>query len=278
MTTFETIHHSAVKTNDQEIKGALAGMFGWLFNRPIFTELSDSIGKNLKTAQALELEKDISAFIAVEPGHKTQVYDYWGNSADLSVPETSLGELIMNPQTVLSRVDLAYAVKHMTVKENHGNLDNIEIYKELWNFVPYTSGYIKGGFDKTPEAGKRQLLKYYGSIHNADYTDVRQIPEIVIARQQLMNSSTYCYGKNRVYAHTVNSRHAILETLRHINLLGKNGVVHYGGEDHLHHWWVKEHPSCEGEVAKAIKEEKHCLEHNTYNNGMHHLVTKEKQN
>jgi hypothetical protein len=156
-------------------------------------------------------------------------------------------------------------------------LDNIEIYKELWNFVSYTSGYIKGGFDKTPESGKKQLLKYYSSCHGKEFTDVRQIPEIVIARQQLMNSSTYCYGKNRVYAHTVNSRHAILETLRHINLLGKNGVVHYSGENHTHHWWVKEHASCKNEVVSAIKEEQQAIEHTVYSNGMHFILTKEKQ-
>lgn len=79
--------------------------------------------------------------------------------------------------------------------------------------------------------------------------DPRDIPEFQLARKQLRSSEVTTIGN--YYARTVNTSHAVFETLRMIYLAGQNAVVYSDlGADRK--WWIKEQQKFHGCIPAAI--------------------------
>ena len=159
--------------------------------------------------------------------------------------------------------DMSYVIRQIASHEH--NAVNLDTFTEMWHFSDFCSGYQKG-------AGLIRLMMYYSALHNREFDSILQVPEIMVTRAQLSAGGNFVYGRHHTYAWTVNSRHAVLETLRHIHFLKKNGVVYYDDFDGRH-WFIKEQPQCNWEIVHAIKEKHGCISLKEYNNGMKVMVT-----
>ena len=157
--------------------------------------------------------------------------------------------------------DMGYVIRQLTSSDE--NIRNMDTFTEIWNMQSRFSNDVSA----------MRMLKFYSAVHKKQYTDIREVPEIHVSRKQLESGGYYTYGQKNTYAWVVNSRHAVLETLRHINLLKRNGIV-YCDNFNERTWYILEQPQCEGELVQALQEAYHGLSLTEYNNRIKKLVTR----
>lgn len=158
--------------------------------------------------------------------------------------------------------EIGYVIRQLT-DSSDDNMRNIDTFTEIWNMCSRFSNKVS----------EKRMLDFYSAVHNKRYVDLREVPEIHVSRKQLESGGYYTYGQKNTYAWVVNSRHAVLETLRHINMLKRNGIIYYDNFNERT-WYILEQPQCEGELVQALQEAYRGLSLTEYNNRIKKLVTR----
>lgn len=239
-------------TDNVQIQGLLSGIRGWKGDwRRFFTaqEQNESRAAEIAAVEQFTptvvsgVKKDIIRKVEIE--YDPVVYAHMNRKPDIDIS------------------DIGYVIRQ--IASDKDNAVNLDTFTEMWYFSDFVSEYQKG-------AGEIRLLKYYSAVHGKEFTNLLQVPELIISKKQLNNAGCFTYGKNHTYAWTINSRNSILETLRHIHFLKSNGVVYYDDFE-KRYWYIKEQPQCTGEIVKSIMDKHGCISLTEYNNGVKRLVT-----